>query len=96
MLRITPATKPADATYLMLEGRLVGPWVAELQAAVMAAGSSPGRVHLDLAGVHYVDAQGLALLHRLEDQGVVLQTPSPFVQELLNTSLDACRTEGLR
>ena len=25
----------------------------------------------------------------LQDQGVVLQTPSPFIQELLNTSLEA-------
>jgi len=89
MLRITPATRPAVATHLVLEGRLVRPWVAELQAAVTAVNSSPGRVHLDLSGVHYVDAQGLALLHRLQDQGVVLQTLSPFVQELLNTSLGA-------
>ncbi len=88
MLRITPATRPAVATHLVLEGRLVGPWVAELQAAVMAAGSL-SRVHLDLSGVHFVDAQGLALLHRLQDQGVILQTPSPFVQELLNTSPEA-------
>lgn len=77
------------ATHRVLEGRLVGPWVAELQAAVMAAGSLPGRVHLDLSGVHFVDAQGLTLLHRLQDQGVVLQTLSPFIQELLNTSLEA-------
>ena len=89
MLRITPATRPAVATHLVLEGRLVGPWVEELQAAVMAAGSLPGRVHLHLSGVHFVDAQGLALLHRLQDQGVILQTPSPFVQELLNTSPEA-------
>ncbi|MGH8507349.1 MAG: STAS domain-containing protein [Gammaproteobacteria bacterium] len=96
MLRITPATRPAVATRLVLEGCLVGPWVAELQAAVTSANTSPGRVHLDLSGVHFVDAQGLTLLHRLQDQGVVLQAVSPFVQELLNASLEACRTEGLR
>ncbi len=66
----------------------MGPWIAELQVAVMAADSFPSRVHFDRSGVHFVDAQGLTHLHRLQDQGVVLQAP-PFVQELLNTSLDA-------
>lgn len=63
----------------------MGLWVAELQVAVMAARSAPGRVHLDLSGVRFVDTQGLTLLQRLLDQGVVLQEVSPFVQELLNT-----------
>jgi ABC-type transporter Mla MlaB component len=52
----------------------------------MEAGFVFTRVYLDLSGVHFVDARGLALLHRLFNQGVVLQAVSPFVQELFNTS----------
>lgn len=84
MLRITPSTKPAVAMELVLEGRLAGPWVAELQTAVSAA--DPSGLHLDLSGVRFVDAEGLTLLLRLRDQGVVLHAVSPFVHELLNPS----------
>ncbi len=84
MLRITPLEDPEAGTRrLILEGRLMGPWVGELQTAVHDAVSGPGPVHLDLSGVHYADAEGLTLLHRLVDQGIVLREVSPFVQELL-------------
>lgn len=87
MLRITSTDRTAAGACLVCEGRLVGPWIAELQAAVMAV-SLAGRVRLDLSAVHYVDAEGLTLLHQLKDQGVVLQEVSPFVQELLNRSIE--------
>lgn len=61
----------------------MGPWVRELQAAVLVAVSGSGPLHLDLSGVHYADVEGLALLHQLMSQGVVLQEVSPFVEELL-------------
>lgn len=86
MLRITPleAAGPGAAR-LALEGRLVGPWNAELRAAVAAA--RPGRVILSLSSLHYVDTEGLALLHQLMDQGVTLQEVSPFIQELLKAGM---------
>ncbi|MGH6635809.1 MAG: STAS domain-containing protein [Gammaproteobacteria bacterium] len=84
MLRITPIENPeAGSQQLMLEGRLVGPWVRELQTAVLVAVSGPGPVQLDLSGVHFADAEGLTLLHQLLDQGIVLREVSPFVEELL-------------
>lgn len=86
MLRITRTEKVEAEINLIIEGRLVGAWVAELQTAVMEAGFVSTRVSLDLSGVHFVDTRGLALLHRLFNQGVVLQAVSPFVQELLNTN----------
>jgi ABC-type transporter Mla MlaB component len=81
MLRIT--TKFAtDEPCLVLEGRLIGDWVAELEAAV---GGQSEPLHLDLSRVRFVDADGLALLHRLRSQGAVFLAVSPFVAALLNT-----------
>jgi ABC-type transporter Mla MlaB component len=86
MLRITRTEKAEAEINLIVEGRLVGAWVSELQTAAMEADSENTRVHLDLSGVHFVDALGLALLHRLLNQGIVLQGVSPFVQQLMKTS----------
>jgi hypothetical protein len=73
MLRITPVGPPAAAQRFVLEGRLRGPWVAELAAVVTAAEPvSPG-LELDLSGVHFIDASG-----------VRLRGGSPFVAELLH------------
>ena len=85
MLRITRTENAEGEINLIVEGRLVGAWVTELQSAVIKAGPVPTHVYLDLSGVHFVDARGLALLHRLLNQGVALQAVSPFVQELMNT-----------
>ena len=86
MLRITRTEKAEAEINLIVEGRLVGAWVAELQTAVMEANSKYTRVHLYLSGVHFVDARGLELLHRLLNQGIELHAVSPFVRELMNTS----------
>lgn len=85
MLRITQIQSAPDEVRLILEGRLLGPWVEELQAAVMTARSSAGSMCLDLSGVHFVDAEGLTLVRRLLEQGVGLRDASPFVQELLKS-----------
>lgn len=84
MLRITAITEDPAPPRLVLEGRLIGPLVAELQAAVERLQSSEHALHLDLAHVQFVDEQGLALLHRLQGQGVILQAISPFLQELMH------------
>lgn len=86
MHKITPIEKAVAEIYLIVEGRLMGPWVEELQVTVMSASCKYGRVSLDLSGVPFVYAHGLRLLHDLLKQDVVLQAVSPFVQELLNTS----------
>ena len=84
MLRITQTQGASGKVNLTLEGRLVGPWVAELKSAVTAAGLSASSVNLELSGVRFVDAEGLALILGLQDQGVRLRDASPFVRELLN------------
>ncbi len=86
VLRITEAKRTPTQAHFVLEGRLVGPWIAELRTAVMDADASGGKVHLDLSGVHFVDAEGLSLLHGLLHQGVEIKAASPYIRELLKTT----------
>jgi hypothetical protein len=88
MLRIT-TVKGGDpgARQLVLEGRVVGPWIPELRNAVYAENPAQVPVYLDLAGVHFIDPDGLQCLHDLRAQGIHLQNCSPFVRDLLNTAV---------
>jgi hypothetical protein len=79
MLRITPVAGPRSAETFKLEGKLVGPWVAALREACV------GRVplHLDLTGVRFIDAAGVALLRELSGNGATLTGCSGLIAELL-------------
>jgi anti-anti-sigma regulatory factor len=79
MLRITTT----ERNTLKLEGRVVGPWVAELRRAVAEQCAISARVVLDLAEVTYADAEGTRLLRELRLLPADLRNPSPFVAELL-------------
>jgi hypothetical protein len=59
MLRITRVEDTDGRTCLRLEGRVVGPWVAEL-AADCAAAARAGGLTLDMAGVSFLDGTGCA------------------------------------
>lgn len=85
MLRITSQPAAPGNLCLRLEGRLIGPWVAELQTAIYQPDTNAQRVELDLAAVSFVDDEGLALLQSLLSQGVALRRVTPFIQELLRT-----------
>lgn len=73
MLRITVRTEPAGAT-LLLEGRLAGPLVAEVercwQAACERHRGKP--LAVDLQAVTYIDAEGKAWLKRAYERGADL------------------------
>lgn len=84
MLKITSVDKASSERLLVVEGRLVGSWVSDLETAVSGASNLPGCMYIDVAAVTFVDAKGLKLLQRLMNQGVALQSVSPFMQELLN------------
>jgi ABC-type transporter Mla MlaB component len=72
MLRITTHST-VDSLTFQLEGRLVGPWVAELRDCWRRTASDGKRaVHIDLRAVTYVDAAGEALLADLYRQGADL------------------------
>src|SRR5262245_26523542 len=74
MLKIT---KHRDATSesvsLVLEGRLAGPWVEELETCWRQIQANPkGGAVIDLTGVTFVDVDGKALLTRMWQQGAQL------------------------
>jgi ABC-type transporter Mla MlaB component len=72
MLRITTQIDTQFLTF-ELEGKLAGPWVAELrdcwQCKVI---SRPSQVHVDLRSVTFVDAAGKKLLTDMVQQGAKL------------------------
>ena len=61
-------------TSIVLEGKLVGPWVKELEKCWQGAlATNPSRTMLvDLADVTFMDAEGRALLTRMRQKGVRL------------------------
>jgi hypothetical protein len=86
MLRITEQPLPPDGRVIVLEGRLVGPWVEELRRVV--SGRAPGEVTIDLGALSFADADGLTLLRSLRDSGVQLASPSGFMAALVGVGLD--------
>lgn len=83
MLKISPVEPVNHAVTLRLEGRVIGPWVAELQKSceeVLAKGRS---LKLHLGDVEFMDAPGVTLLSSLRSRGVVLLDCPPFAAEQL-------------
>jgi len=89
MLRITAVQQSRGRTRLRLEGRIAGPWVGELARNCEAALRSDRPVTLDMAGVSYLDAEGLRLAGALRDRGVRLVGCSAFVTEQLQGACHA-------
>jgi anti-anti-sigma regulatory factor len=81
MLRITEQSSPAGGKVVVLEGRLVGPWVPELRRVIGEAG--PGEITVDLEGVSFADENGVAILRSLRDSGVRLARSSGFLAALI-------------
>lgn len=63
-----------DSLSLILEGRLAGPWVEELNGYwSRLTGSQREHAAIDLSGVTFIDATGKALLDSLWRQGARLR-----------------------
>ena len=75
MLKITQHRGAAsESVSFMLEGRLAGPWVEELNACWhQMVANQQSRAVVDLTGVTFVDADGKALLARMWQQGAELR-----------------------
>lgn len=74
MLRISIKYQP-DSTTLRLEGKLVGPWIPELEQCWHGVTDTARPAHLivDLAGVSWVDSSGRALLREMHSRGAALE-----------------------
>jgi hypothetical protein len=72
-------------TSFVLEGKLVGPWVKELEKHWESAlAASPSRTMLmDLADVSFIDAEGRALLVRMRQKGVRLLSAGVLINAIV-------------
>lgn len=84
MLKITLQGSAGDLRF-RLEGRLCGPWVAELRRSWAAAISNiPARPPVvDLREVDFVDAEGAALLGEMHGAGADLVAETPLIRALV-------------
>ena len=84
MLRITIDENPGSVT-LRLEGKLIGPWVEEVEQCwrkvFMTLGSRT--VLVDLSAVDFVDPAGRMLLARMQSAGFRLEPGTPMTRYLV-------------
>lgn len=86
MLKITRLpVADSRSVVLRLEGQVAGPWVDTLRRACDEARSANGRggMVLDLSGVSFIDANGVALFHELTANRAELTNGSLYVAEQL-------------
>lgn len=64
-----------DSIQLILEGRLAGPWVTELERVWKnVRPSDKGAYTVDLSGVTFIEEMGTELLRRMWQEGAALTT----------------------
>jgi anti-anti-sigma regulatory factor len=71
---------------LKLEGKLLGPWVDELNRACEELQVPPSGLCLNLSAVTFIDSAGVKLLGDLIRRGARISECSGFIAELLNGS----------
>jgi hypothetical protein len=81
MLKITQQPGVTGRRTFQLEGRLVGPWVAELRHVL--DGFDTGSLRIDLAALGFADRDGVTLLRTLRDGGAELAEASGFLAALI-------------
>jgi hypothetical protein len=71
---------------LRLEGRLLAPWLPEVQRVVDEIRRTTGSFVLDLEGLSYIEGpEGLALIRQFLDEAATVRGASPFVAEQLRS-----------
>lgn len=95
MLKISRVSESDGSLVLRLEGQVTGPWVDELQRSCAEAvpnnGNESRQLILDLSGVSFLDASGIALLRQLATGHVSITNYSVFVAEQLKEVSDGDR-----
>jgi ABC-type transporter Mla MlaB component len=85
MLKISQSGTPNHSVTLKLEGRVVGPWVAELRRICEQLMDEQSQLKLEMADVSYIDGDGVAVLTELQSRGVKLNNCSPFVEQQIKS-----------
>ena len=86
MLRISTIPSSNHTIALRVEGEVTGRWVAELGRACEESMARGARLILDLAGVSFIDGDGIELFRVLKERDVALVNPSSFIAEQLGGS----------
>jgi hypothetical protein len=86
MLKIVSLGNGHGTATLVLEGRLIGPWVDELRLACKEALGSGASLTLDLGTLSFVDRDGVELLRSLASGKAEIINCSPFVAEQLRAA----------
>jgi anti-anti-sigma regulatory factor len=89
MLRITVHDSPT-ALRFQLEGKLIGPWVAELRQSWLTAQSvrSDRQVLIDLTDVAFIDDSGKELLRELCNSGAKFIACQPLTRAIVDQVQD--------
>ena len=83
MLRISVERFSNHHETVRLEGRLVGPWLRQLQLSCEQVLDESKQLTLDLTAVSFVDRDGVTLLRELKVSGVAITNCSPFIAHQL-------------
>lgn len=83
MLMITRLDASDRRRTLKVEGKLLAPWISELETACREAFATRSPVCLDLRGLSFVDAEGARFLASLIRDGVPVIGCSGFVAEMI-------------
>jgi len=86
MLRVTPRPRGGSVQCLALEGRLTHDGLGRFEEACRDLLDQGVPLELDLSGLRFVDAPGVAALQALRREGVELVGASGFVDALLRAS----------
>jgi hypothetical protein len=84
MLKITQIGGQDSTQTFRLEGKLLGPWVAEVLDVCRSRDGRSSQRSLDLSGLTFVDQAGAELLKDLIRRGITVSACSGFVAELLH------------
>ena len=84
MLMITRSEGNDLTRTLKLEGKLLEPWIGELESACGECPGSPDVVCLDLCDLTFVDAAGVRFLADLIHDGARVTACSGFVATVLH------------
>lgn len=85
MLRIDSLNEN-ELTTINVEGKLVGPWVNELERCwqKIVAVHPPQLVRINLSAVGFIDSEGKQLLCRMRREGAVLVPTGCFMKSIVD------------
>ena len=83
MLKITTQSVASSVPALKMEGKLLEPWIEEMELSVARQQKIGQPLLLDLSGLSFADTAGTQALKRLIQRGAVVVAASGFIAALL-------------